>query len=133
MLNDIFLASIPIFFAMDPVGLLPVFVGLTEGISSQEKKKIIAESLVTAALVAVGFIFLGRIIFHMLGITMGDFMAAVCQRSTPAWATASTAPARFPKICARASGPACRSWDRSTLILNSAGTIAGWAHDPPAS
>ncbi|MDO8675857.1 MAG: MarC family protein [Candidatus Omnitrophota bacterium] len=76
MLNDIFLASIPIFFAMDPVGLLPVFVGLTEGISSQEKKKIIAQSLVTAALVAVGFIFLGRIIFHLLGITMGDFMAA---------------------------------------------------------
>ncbi len=76
MLNDIFLASIPIFFAMDPVGLLPVFVSLTEGISSHEKKKIIVQSLVTAALVAIGFIFLGRIIFHLLGITMGDFMAA---------------------------------------------------------
>jgi multiple antibiotic resistance protein len=76
MFNDIFLASIPIFFAMDPVGLLPVFVSLTEGISSQEKKKIIAQSLVTAGLVAVGFIFLGRTIFHLLGITMGDFMAA---------------------------------------------------------
>ncbi len=76
MLNDIFLAAIPIFFAMDPVGLLPVFVSLTEGISSHEKKKIIAQSLVTAGLVAVGFIFLGRTIFHLLGITMGDFMAA---------------------------------------------------------
>ena len=76
MANDILLAFIPVFFAMDPVGLLPIFAGLTEGIDPHAKKKIILQSLITAGLVAVGFIFLGRLIFHFLGITMGDFMAA---------------------------------------------------------
>ena len=76
MPNDILLAFIPVFFAMDPVGLLPIFAGLTEGIDPHDKKKIIVQSLVTAALVAVGFIFFGRFIFKFMGITMGDFMAA---------------------------------------------------------
>ena len=76
MFNDILLAFIPMFFAMDPVGLLPIFVGLTDGLDAAEKKKIVVQSLITAALVAIGFIFLGRIIFRLLGITMGDFMAA---------------------------------------------------------
>ncbi len=76
MFDSILIAFIPMFFAMDPVGLLPIFVGLTEGMSPSQKQKIIIQSLITAALVAVGFIFLGRIIFKFLGITMGDFMAA---------------------------------------------------------
>ena len=76
MFNDILVAFVPLFFAMDPIGLLPIFVGLTEGIPPVEKQKIIIQSLITAAMVAVGFIFLGRIIFQFLGITMGDFMAA---------------------------------------------------------
>ena len=75
-MHDIFLAFIPMFFAMDPVGLLPLFVSLTQGIDPQTRGKIITQSLITAAAVAVGFIFLGRLIFKFLGITMGDFMVA---------------------------------------------------------
>ncbi|MBI4308784.1 MAG: MarC family protein [Candidatus Omnitrophica bacterium] len=75
-MHDVFLAFIPMFFAMDPVGVLPLFVSLTQGIDSQTKRKIIIQSLVTAAAVATGFIFLGRLIFKFLGITMGDFMVA---------------------------------------------------------
>lgn len=76
MLNDILLVFIPMFFTVDPLGILPVFVSLTQGLSRQEKRRIIIQSLVTATLVAVAFIFLGRFIFHFLGITMGDFMVA---------------------------------------------------------
>ena len=75
-MHDIFLAFIPMFFAMDPVGVLPLFVSLTDGFDPSAKRKIIMQSLVTAAAVAVGFIFLGRLIFKFLGITMGDFMVA---------------------------------------------------------
>ncbi|MBF0504648.1 MAG: MarC family protein [Candidatus Omnitrophica bacterium] len=76
MLNDILLVFIPMFFTVDPIGILPVFVSLTQGLTSAQKREIIIQSLITASLVAVGFIFLGKVIFHLLGITMGDFMVA---------------------------------------------------------
>ena len=75
-MHDVFLAFIAMFFAMDPVGILPLFVGLTEGVDAKEKKTIIIQSLITALAVAVGFIFLGQAIFGLLGITIGDFMIA---------------------------------------------------------
>lgn len=76
MLNDILLVFIPMFFTVDPIGILPVFASLTHGLTPQEKREIIFQSLITASLVAVGFILLGKVIFHFLGITMGDFMVA---------------------------------------------------------
>ena len=76
MLNDVLLVFIPMFFTVDPIGILPIFVSLTEGLPLPEKRAIIIQSLITASLVAVGFILLGKEVFHFLGITMGDFMVA---------------------------------------------------------
>ncbi len=76
MINDILLAFIPIFVAVDAIGLLPVFVSLTHGLKKEEKSKIIIQSLLTAACLAISFIFLGKAIFGILGITVGDFMVA---------------------------------------------------------
>ena len=76
MLNDILLVFIPMFFTVDAIGILQIFVSLTQGLTPQEKREIISQSLVTASLVAVSFIFLGKLVFHFLGITMGDFMVA---------------------------------------------------------
>ncbi len=76
MVHDVLLAFVPIFFAVDPIGLLPVFASLTSHLNPEEKKKIIVQSLVTALCLAVGFIFFGKWIFNLLGITIGDFMVA---------------------------------------------------------
>jgi len=76
MMNDVLLAFVPMFFAMDPVGVLPIFVSLTEGMEPAAKRRIIGQSLLTSVIVAAVFIFLGRAIFKFLGITMGDFMVA---------------------------------------------------------
>ncbi len=76
MLNDILLAFVPMFFTMDPLGILPIFASLTNGLSPAQKKQIIIQSLLTALAVAVGFILVGKAIFQFLGITMGDFMVA---------------------------------------------------------
>lgn len=75
-MNEILLAFIPMFFAMDPLGILAIFAGLTQEFSPSQKRTIIGQSLLTAILVAVGFIFFGKLIFNFLGITMGDFMIA---------------------------------------------------------
>ena len=76
MLSEILLVYIPMFFTVDPIGILPIFASLTQGLSPQAKREIIIQSLLTASLVAVGFILLGKVIFRFLGITMGDFMVA---------------------------------------------------------
>jgi len=70
------LAFIPIFVAVDPLGLLPIFVGLTQDLTPAERRKIVVQSILTALSLAAGFIVLGKIIFRLLGITVGDFMIA---------------------------------------------------------
>lgn len=76
MLKNILLSFIPLFVAVDAVGILPIFVSLTEKFSAKKRRKIILQSLVTAVCLAVGFIFLGKAVFKLLNITMGDFMVA---------------------------------------------------------
>jgi multiple antibiotic resistance protein len=75
-MRNFLLAFIPIFVAVDALGDLPIFISLTEGLKKKEKRKIIVNSATTATLLAVAFIFLGKFIFKVLGITVGDFMIA---------------------------------------------------------
>ena len=72
-MNVFFLAFIPIFVAVDPIGLLPIFIAFTTGLDPRVKRKVLLESILTALCLAVGFIFLGKAVFKLLGITMGDF------------------------------------------------------------
>jgi multiple antibiotic resistance protein len=76
MLKDILLSLIPLFVAVDAIGVLPIFASLTEELSRGEKNKIIIQSMFTASLLAIGFIFVGQLVFNLLGITIGDFMVA---------------------------------------------------------
>jgi multiple antibiotic resistance protein len=76
MVKDILLSFIPIFVAVDAVGVLPIFVSLVEGMEQSQRIKIIIQSMFTASCLAVGFIFLGGAVFKLLGITIGDFMVA---------------------------------------------------------
>ena len=74
--RNILLAFVPIFVAVDAVGVLPIFVSLTAEMKREEKTKTIIQSMLTAMFLTVGFIFLGKAVFKALGITMGDFMIA---------------------------------------------------------
>jgi len=76
MLIAFLLAFIPIFVTVDPIGVLPIFAALTEGLDEKKRRKILFQSLITATCLAVGFIFLGKATFQFLGITVGDFMVA---------------------------------------------------------
>lgn len=75
-LRKLLLAFIPIFVAVDVIGVLPIFVSLTQGTPRIEKRRIIIQSMITAFCLAISFIFLGKAIFSFLGITVGDFMVA---------------------------------------------------------
>ena len=76
MLQKFFLAFIPIFVAIDPVGLVAIFTGLAANASPEQRNRQAFLGIVTALCVAIGFIFLGEIIFDALGITDADFQVA---------------------------------------------------------
>ena len=70
------MAFIPIFVAVDAVGVLPIYLSLTSEASHKVKQQIIVQSVWTALALAITFIFLGKLIFQFLGITVADFMIA---------------------------------------------------------
>ena len=76
MFREILLSFIPIFVAVDAVGVLPIFASLTEGVTQKARVKIIIQSMLTASFLAIFFIFLGKAVFRFLGITVSDFMIA---------------------------------------------------------
>jgi multiple antibiotic resistance protein len=67
------LSFIPLFVAIDVLGLVPIFLSLTGKMNPQEKKKLITDATLTALAVALIFLFGGRMIFNFLGITENDF------------------------------------------------------------
>jgi multiple antibiotic resistance protein len=70
----IFLLSfIPLFVAIDVLGVVPLFLSLTDGMIPRQKRKLITEATLTALGVSVVFLFGGRMIFNYLGITENDF------------------------------------------------------------
>jgi small neutral amino acid transporter SnatA (MarC family) len=110
MLRNILLAFIPLFAAVDAVGLLPVFVSLTQGMQEAEKRRVIYQSTLTGGLLAVGFVFLGRAIFRFLGIAMGDFLIAGGRSCSASPSSTSYPP--LPRPDARAPTWARSPWAR---------------------
>jgi multiple antibiotic resistance protein len=69
-------AFIPLFVAIDPIGLAAIFLGLGQNIAAERRQKIADQAVWTGGLVALGFLFLGKSIFAALGISVGDFQIA---------------------------------------------------------
>ena len=76
MLEKFFLAFIPIFVAIDPIGLVALFMGLGTHAPSEQRTKQAFLGIVTGFCISVGFIFLGKIVFSALNITVADFQVA---------------------------------------------------------
>src|SRR6476620_8451793 len=75
-LEKFLLAFIPLFVAIDPIGLVAIFLGLGGHIDPKRRQIEGTLGLVTSLAVSIGFIFLGKIIFRALGITVSDFQIA---------------------------------------------------------
>jgi multiple antibiotic resistance protein len=70
------LCFVPLFVAMDAIGVLPIYVSLTEGLDRTRLRTILFQSIITAAAVALAFLAFGPILLKFLGITVSDFMIA---------------------------------------------------------
>ncbi len=67
---------IPVFAAVDALGNIPLFIALTSSLNKKHKQRVIRESIITATVIAVIFMFLGKAILRLLGITVADFQIA---------------------------------------------------------
>jgi multiple antibiotic resistance protein len=74
--DKFFVAFIPVFVAIDPIGLVALFIGLGPSASPHQRRHQAFLGIFTGLGVAIGFIFLGKIIFSALGITVADFQIA---------------------------------------------------------
>ncbi|MCX6144250.1 MAG: MarC family protein [Ignavibacteriales bacterium] len=72
-INSLLLSFIPLFVAIDILGVVPVFLSLTERMNRSERHSLITQATLTALAVSVVFLFGGRMIFNFLGITENDF------------------------------------------------------------
>ena len=70
------LAIIPIFVAMDAIGVLPLFISFTEGMKDVERHRVVRDSILTGFVVSLGFLFVGKFIFSVIGVTIPDFKVA---------------------------------------------------------
>lgn len=75
-MKGFWLCFVPLFVAVDAIGVMPFFLSLTEGIERARMRRIVWQSLVTGTGVAVVFVVIGKAVFRLLGITPYDFMIA---------------------------------------------------------
>jgi multiple antibiotic resistance protein len=64
---------VPLFVVIDAVGTLPFVVSLGSRMLPRERKVMNGKATITAALVGLFFLFLGRFILNLMGITIGSF------------------------------------------------------------
>lgn len=75
-MREFLLSFIPIFVAMDAIGVLPLYMGFTENLKMREKRKVVTQSIITAFIIGMVFLFLGKWIFKILGVMVSDFKIA---------------------------------------------------------
>lgn len=75
-MRDYFLAFIPLFVAVDALGVLPLFISLTQGLIREQIKDVVRQSMITGLAVSIFFLFLGKVLLRVLGITLADFLIA---------------------------------------------------------
>jgi multiple antibiotic resistance protein len=70
------LSFIPLFVAIDIIGTVPIYLGLTEDSSERDKHRLLNQAVLAAFVIAVVFLVSGKIILNFLGITIDDFRIA---------------------------------------------------------
>jgi multiple antibiotic resistance protein len=75
-MKSFWLCFVPLFVAVDAIGVLPMFMGFTQDMDSGRIRRILYQSVITAIAVALIFLTGGTAILKLLGITVSDFMIA---------------------------------------------------------
>jgi len=69
-------AAITLFIIVDPVGNIPIFIGLTRNMSKETRQKAFRTAVVTGFILLVSFALMGQQILSLFGISIYSFMIA---------------------------------------------------------
>ncbi len=72
-METFFLTFIPLFVAIDVLGVLPLFVGLTDRMVARDRRALTMQAVLTATAISSVFLVAGNLLFSFLGITEFDF------------------------------------------------------------
>ena len=75
-IHPVILAFVALFVAVDILGLLPLYLTLTGGLSPEDRRRLPWQCALTAGGVGLGFLLVGKALFQILGVTVGDFQVA---------------------------------------------------------
>lgn len=71
-----FTVTAAIFAVLNPIGVVPTLMTLTEGYSREERARVVTKSVMVAGGMIIGFMLIGVYIFSILGIDISDFKVA---------------------------------------------------------
>ncbi|MBM3182609.1 MAG: MarC family protein [Chloroflexi bacterium] len=74
ILQEFGLTFVPLFVAMDAIGVLPILISVTQDMKATERKKTILYAVLTALILGLAFVAVGKGIFVFLGIDVADFL-----------------------------------------------------------
>lgn len=63
---------LPLFVAINPMGIIPLYLSVTEKLTTAERSRLTLQAMVTAIALSVLILFAGQLIFSVLGITVND-------------------------------------------------------------
>ncbi len=69
-------AFIQLFIAVDPPGILTIFLAAVAGIDEHRRRNLVIQSVFWAAVIGTAFFVAGQQVLRLLGITVADFQAA---------------------------------------------------------
>ncbi len=65
-------AFLPLFVAINIPGILPLYIGMTETFTAENRRQLLVRALLAAFVLAVLMLFAGQVIFETLGIQLDD-------------------------------------------------------------
>jgi len=74
--KDFGLTFVPLFVAMDALPAVPILLALTQDMTDSQRSRVVRVGLLTALILGIVFILIGKGIFLLLGITVNDFLIA---------------------------------------------------------
>ena len=74
--REFFQVVVPLFVVIDAVGMVPIFLAVTQGMSAPKRRTVTFEAVAGATAIAVAFMFAGNWLFRFLNITVNDFEIA---------------------------------------------------------
>src|SRR4028119_263120 len=71
-MNPYIESFLPLFVAINVLGIIPVYLALTERMTAAQRRRLTLLAVATSSLLATLILFAGQLIFSLLGITVND-------------------------------------------------------------